>query len=329
LRRRIRAYALALVTRMVKELYRYIWKVSARDQVILSLLAAAVFLIELVPLELQRRIVNGAVEGRPFGFIGLLCVIYVVVMGAQGGLKLVMNVYRGSVTEAANQRLRIQVNSPATGASASAAAPGGEGVKISIIVSEVESIGGFVGASFSEPMLNAGILLSILGYMIFTQPWLALVALLIFCPQLLFIPFLQDAINLRTKQRIQTMRALSVDIVNEAAEREGVRTHQTFRRRIANVYRLNMEIFRRKFGMNFLMNLLYHLGIVGILGMGGWLVLQGKTEVGTIVAFISGLNRMNDPWNDLVDFFRNLTNTGLKFRMIAAQLDEQAAKPAP
>jgi len=46
--------------RVVKELYRYIWKVSARDQVLLSLLAAALFLIELVPLELQRRIVNGA-----------------------------------------------------------------------------------------------------------------------------------------------------------------------------------------------------------------------------------------------------------------------------
>jgi hypothetical protein len=38
---------------------------------------------------------------------------------------------------------------------------------------------------------------------------------------------------------------------------------------------------------------------------------------------------MNDPWNDLVDFFRNLTNTGLKFRMIATQLDEQATGPAP
>ena len=70
-------------------------------------------------------------------------------------------------------------------------------------------------------------LLSIFGYMIFTQPWMALVALVVFCPQLLFIPFLQEAINRRTKRRIQTMRALSVDIVNEAADRAGARTHQT------------------------------------------------------------------------------------------------------
>ena len=313
---------------MVKDLYRYIWKVSARDQVLLSLLAVALFLIELAPLELQRRIVNGAVEGRGFEFVGLLCLVYVAVALVHGGLKLVMNVYRGSVSEAANRRLRMQVNPPATAASASAPASEDEGVKISIIVSEVESVGGFVGASFSEPLLNAGILLSILGYMIFTQPWMALVAFLIFCPQLLFIPYLQEAINRRTKRRIETMRALSVDIVDEAADRAGVRTHQAFRRRIVNVYRLNMQIFRRKYGMNFLMNLLYHLGIIGILAMGGWLVLHGKTEVGTIVAFISGLNRMNDPWGDLVDFFRNLTNTGLKYRMIAAELAKQPAEPA-
>jgi ABC-type bacteriocin/lantibiotic exporter with double-glycine peptidase domain len=305
---------------MVKDLYRYIWKVSARDQVLLSLLAVALFLIELVPLELQRRIVNGAVEGQGWRLVGTLCLVYAGVALLHGGLKLVMNVYRGSVSEAANKRLRLQMNPPAT---AAAAAPAEEGVKISMIVSEVESVGGFVGSSFSEPLLNAGMLLSIFAYMLFTQPSMALVALLIFCPQMLFIPLLQGAINRRTKRRIETMRALSVDIVNEAADREGVRTHKTFRKRIANVYRLNMQIFVRKYGMNFLMNLLHQVGVVGILAVGGWLVLQGKTEVGTIVAFISGLSRMNDPWNDLVDFFRNLTNTGVKFRMITAELDKQ------
>ena len=313
---------------MVKDLYRYIWKVSARDQVLLSLLAVSLFLIELVPLELQRRIVNGAVDGRGFEFVGWLCVAYAAVVLVHGGLKLVMNVYRGSVGEAANKRLRTQMEPAAADAPAGAAAPGEEGVKISMIVSEVESVGGFVGSSFSEPVLNGGMLLSIFGYMLFTQPWMALVAFLVFCPQLLFIPLLQEAINRRTKRRIETMRALSVDIVNEAADRAGERTPETFRQRIAKVYRLNMQIFVRKYGMNFLMNLLHQVGIVGILAVGGWLVLQGKTEVGTIVAFISGLSRMNDPWNDLVDFFRNLTNTGLKFRMITAELEKQPAGPA-
>ena len=50
--------------------------------------------------------------------------------------------------------------------------------------------------------------------------------------------------------------------------------------------------------------------------------------MGTIVAFISGLARMNDPWRDLVNYFRDLTNAGLKYRMIAAELDQRSAEPA-
>ena len=152
-----------------------------------------------------------------------------------------------------------------------------------------------------------------------------MVAVVLFCPQFLFIPLLQEAINKRTESRIKTMRALSSDIVNEAADRAGVREERTFRRRVREVYRLNMEIFYRKFGMSFLINLFHHLGTIGILAVGGWLLLQGKTEMGTIVAFISGINRMNDPWSDLVNFFRDLTNAGVKYRLIEETIRNRAA----
>ena len=307
---------------LVKDLYRYIWSTSARSQIILSALSIAVFLLELAPLELQRRIVNGAVEQRGLQFILLLCLLYVVVALVHGVLKLVMSVYRGSVTEDANQRLRMQID-PSGGKQPDDACTE-KGVKVSIVVSEVEAVGGFVGSSFCDPLLNAGILVSVFGYMLVVQPWMALVALLIFLPQLLFIPFLQNAINLRTKRRIHKLRKMSVDIVNEEDAGERVAAKQTFRQRIRDVYRLNMQIYVRKYGMNFLMNLLYTLGVIGILAVGGWLLLQGKTEVGTIVAFISGLSRMNGPWGELVNYFRDLTNAGLKFRLIANELDRGA-----
>lgn len=304
----------------MKDLYRYIWKESGRQQVVLSALAVALMLIELAPLELQRRIVNSAVEHQDFQLIGLLCLIYLAVSVTHGALKLVLNVYRASVGEAANRRLRMHVHAPGAHRAAHGQVPDREGVAISIIVSEVEAVGGFVASSFSVPVLNAGILVSVLGYMVYTEPWLALVAALLFCPQMLFIPLLQAAINRRTASRIKLMRALSVDIVNEALDRAQTEDDKKFRHRFYEVYRLNMEIFRRKYGMNFLMNLTYSLGVIGILFVGGWLVLQGKTEVGTIVAFISGLSRVNDPWGDLVDFFRDLTNASVKFKLIMSTL---------
>jgi ABC-type multidrug transport system fused ATPase/permease subunit len=303
---------------VVKDLYRYIWKVSARDQVLLSIMSAGVFLLELAPLELQRRIVNAAVAHREFRVIGILCLIYLAVSLLHGGQKLVTNVYRGSVGEKTNRHLRMQL-APSKD-EGTTPLEGDAGVRISIIVSEAEAVGGFAGGSFSEPVLNAGILLSVFCYMLYVQPWMALVAFLMLCPQLLFIPTLQESINRRTQRRIETLRALSAQIVEEAANGTGTGKHHTYRRRIGFVYLLNVQIFMRKFGINFMMNLLYSLGVIGILAVGGWLMLQDRTDAGTIVAFISGLNRMNVPWRDLMNWFRDLTNAGTKYRLIAAKL---------
>ena len=304
----------------VKKLFGFVWQMSARDQVFLSLLAISVFLIDLIPLELQRRITNAAVEDKDFQLVLLLCLGYIAAAALMGLLKFALNVYRGAVSERANRHLRLNENLMAMAKAKKRGDPEEEGVAISIVVSEVEAVGGFVGTSFSEPILNGGVLLSVFGYMLVVEPLMALVALGLFIPQMLFIPLLQDAINRRTQKRIKTLRRISVDIVEEAKDAHADR-ERTFRRRVRRVYALNMQIFRRKFGMNFLMNLFYHFGVIGILFIGSWFVIEGETEIGTVVAFISGLNRMNDPWGDLVNYFRDLTNAAVKYRLIARVLD--------
>ena len=68
--------------------------------------------------------------------------------------------------------------------------------------------------------------------------------------------------------------------------------------------------------MNFLMNAMVLLGNAGILATGAWFVLHGQIEVGTIVAFMSGLAKVNDPWGDLVDWYRTLKVTQVKFELV-------------
>jgi hypothetical protein len=51
---------------------------------------------------------------------------------------------------------------------------------------------------------------------------------------------------------------------------------------------------------------------------GGRLVVHRQTEVGTVVAFLSGLSRISDPWGDLVNWFRDLTVTGTKYGLISS-----------
>ncbi|HEY1795228.1 MAG TPA: ABC transporter ATP-binding protein [Stellaceae bacterium] len=306
-------------------LYHYIWRTCGREQIGLAALSTVIFLLDLIPLELQRRIVNEAIHDHSFDMLVLLCGIYAVVALLQGVSKVGTNIFKNSVGEAATRRLRLDTYAAALH-HPEPAADGKEGVGISIIVSEADDTGLFIATSVSEPVLHGGVLISVFTYLIYLQPWMAAVALALFIPQFFFVPAMQNAVNERTASRIKLVRELSVDIVNETAERVEERDADVFRDRVDRVYDLNMQIYRRKFTMNFLMNLLYHFGIVGILFVGGSLVMQGSIEAGTVVAFISGLAKVNDPWQDLVNFFRDVTNTRVKFRLIANFIADAATE---
>ncbi|HTZ38413.1 MAG TPA: ABC transporter ATP-binding protein [Stellaceae bacterium] len=302
-------------------LYGYIWATSGRAQVVLALLSFFICLVDLVPLELQRRIVNEAIGQKQLAALVWMCAAYAVTALVQGVTKLTWNIYRNSVGEATSRRLRLEtfaaaMHHPQPDETAK------EGVGISIILAEADPVGLFVATSVSEPVLHGGVLLSVFAYLIYLQPAMAAVALMLFVPQCCFVPLVQKAINRRTASRIRVMRNLSADLVGGTAQGVLEREEGGYKQRVRQIYSLDMQVFRRKYAVNFLINLLYHLGTVGILAVGGWFVMQGRTEVGTVVAFISGLTKVNDPWNDLVTFFRDMTNARVKYQLIAKVLDD-------
>src|SRR6266702_4100549 len=86
---------------MPGNIYRYVLATSGWHQLALVVLTVAVFLLEIVPLELQRRVVNDLVKHRDYRFIIGLCAVYLGVVLVQGGTKLVLNVYRSWVGERA------------------------------------------------------------------------------------------------------------------------------------------------------------------------------------------------------------------------------------
>jgi hypothetical protein len=53
------------------------------------------------------------------------------------------------------------------------------------------------------------------------------------------------------------------------------------------------------------------------LGAGGWLAVSGRIEVGTVVAVVSGLGKLNDPWGDLVSWAREWSVDSVKYRLFA------------
>src|SRR6185295_1325607 len=91
-------------------------------------------------------------------------------------------------------------------------AAGTAGTHTAMAVAEAEPIGGFVGMAISEPLLQIGILVSVVGYMAFLEPWTLLLSAAFLIPQALFVPPMQGAINRRAEKRIRVLRRVGGDI---------------------------------------------------------------------------------------------------------------------
>ena len=84
----------------------FVLRCSGRHQMALAVLAAGVFGISSVPLELQRRIVNDAIKTGATRTIVWLAIAYAGVALVEQALKLALNIYRAWVSEDAVRGLR-------------------------------------------------------------------------------------------------------------------------------------------------------------------------------------------------------------------------------
>lgn len=299
---------------MPRTVMGYVLRFTGTHQVGLALLSIAVFLLSAAPLELQRRIVNDLIGKGSARTILWLAIGYAAVALTEQGLKLLLNIYRGWVAESSVRALRTTVYEGEVVAALSSPSTLDTGVEIAMILEEAEPIGGFIGISVSEPLLQGGILASVIGYMFFLEPRLALLGIAFFIPQMLFVPLLQHAINLRARERILVKREISGAIA-ENSHGNGDASSQTGA--IGRVFALQMGIYWRKYSMNLLMNLMHHLAVAVVLCVGGWLALDGRIEVGTVVAMVGGLGKLNDPWGDVVNWAREFSVVSVKYRLYA------------
>ena len=293
----------------------YVVRFTGRHQIVLALLSICVFLLSTVPLELQRRIVNDAIKKGMTETVLWLALLYAAVALGEQALKLVVNLYRAWLSERSVRALRRRIHAMKARASSGRSTPGATGIEISMILDEAVPIGGFVGISVSEPLLQGGIMVSVIGYMVYLETYMALLSLLFLIPQLVFVPLMQRAINRRAEARIRTLRDVSSAIVVEVPLLAAV--EQVDERGIEHVFVLNMGIYKLKYSMNLLMNVMHHFAVAAALGVGGWFATTGRIDVGTVVAIVSGLGKLKDPWDDIVNWSRELSVVSVKYRLFA------------
>ena len=53
-------------------------------------------------------------------------------------------------------------------------------------------------------------------------------------------------------------------------------------------------------------------------------MLTNQLEIGGVVAFISAVGRLNDPWGDLVNYFRDFSVNQVKYNLVATAVNDLA-----
>lgn len=293
-------------------LFAYVTQVSGWHQFWLALTSLVTVGLGTAPLELQRRLVNDALARNEIRDIAILALLYAELALAEGSFKLLTKIYRGWVAESATRALRVRINDQFAHQLPTDDSDPSSGIGLSIMIAEAETIGGFVGDSFSEPVLQGGTLALVLGYMVYLQPFMAVIALLVLIPQIVLVPFIQSAINRNVARRIKLLRSISVDVISASRGR----TNPEQAHAIDTIFVVDMGVYRLKFTLSFLMNLMNNIGIAAILGVGGYFVSTGSIGAGTVLAFISGLHKINDPWGDLINWVRDLMLTRAKYRLV-------------
>jgi ABC-type multidrug transport system fused ATPase/permease subunit len=201
---------------MPRRLRGFILMMGRGHQAALVLLSVLLFAVGILPIEVQRRIVNGATQGSSLNAILILVLVYLALVLSEGAIKLVLNIYRGWIGEVAIRWLRVAVID-ARERHPEELTTLAEGIEMSIVLAEAEPVGGFVGTSISEPILQAGILLAVGSYMIYLQPLLAQAVIAVFVRQAVLVPVLQGLINQRVKTKVKVMRHLSEEMVDHSS----------------------------------------------------------------------------------------------------------------
>jgi ABC-type bacteriocin/lantibiotic exporter with double-glycine peptidase domain len=309
---------------MPEGLYRFVTSVTWRQQIPLCLLTFLVFPLTLAPLELQRRIVNEAIGGMNLDLLLWFGLLYLGAVVVQGLLKYLRNVYLERVGQGITRRLRRRiVDNEVRGTDLA------EGTKQSMIAAEAEAVGGFAAESLAFPLLQLGIVASIAGYMLVVDPLIAAVALGFFVPSVVLLAVIQPRLNRLTGDKTKAQRALGEAVLDgDRAPADGGGA-TTIARLIDRMYGLKIRIALFKYGLKFVNNLLGHLGPLSVLVVGGWLVIRGETALGTIVAFLSGYDKMSEPSRELLNFYRRLSMMRVQYDLVREAAGGVPSSPAP
>jgi len=262
-----------------------------------------------------------------FAFLALIVV--------NGGLKFQINTMKGWLGERMLRRLRYALfdrilRFPLTRFRRVKSAE-----LATMIKDEVEPLGGFVGESLIAPLFFALEALTAMIFILRQHVYLGLIALGVVAAQAIIIPKLRRRLLTLAKQRQLGARQLSGRIAEVADGVIEVHAHDTsnyeraeISSRLGKIFRIRFEFFQRKFLIKFLNNFLSQVGPFLYYLVGGYLVIKGSLDIGTLVAVIAAYKDLPSPIKELIDWDQQRLDVQIKYTMVVEQFTVEDLAPA-
>jgi ABC-type multidrug transport system fused ATPase/permease subunit/CRP-like cAMP-binding protein len=327
---------------MDKSIFKYVFRYSKPEQLILLAITLVSFPTFYFSYDLPKIIINKAInatkddfpitllgfEFEQIPFLLFLCVVFVFIVLINGGFKFWINVYRGTMAERVLRRLRYQLIKQIMRFPLPHFRRISQGEIISMLVAETQPLGGFFGEAYSLPAFQGGQLLVLLAFIFVQDPLIGVAAIALYPVQMYLIPRIQKRVNVHAKARVRTVRKLSERLGEVIAGASDIHAHGTanfeladFTERLGTIFVIRVKIFKLKFFIKFLNNFIAQLTPFFFYSIGGYLVIMGDMTFGSLVAVIGAYKDLAPPWKELLGYYQRMEDARIKFDQLVEQFE--------
>ncbi|MCT4626201.1 ABC transporter ATP-binding protein/permease [Halodesulfovibrio sp.] len=291
--------------------------------------------MRLVPIEMQKRIVSDAIQLKKIDALIYYCMIYITAVFLAGILKYAINILQAKVGEVTLYRLRNALYEHILTLPMPFFRRTSPGLVVSTLMTELLPMATFAGMAISAPLVNILTFFAFAGYMLYLNPLLAALSVAIYPVEMLVIPILQRAYNRLNRERTNSLRRTS-SIISESMtgihEIQGNCAYSLeenkFKKSAHWLYDITYRLLIVKFGIKFTNNLFQSLGPFILFLIGGYLAIQGKFQLGALVAFLSAYEKLYDPWKELMEFYQLYQDCVVRYKQVMDYFDLLAEFPS-
>jgi ABC-type multidrug transport system fused ATPase/permease subunit len=311
-----------------RSLWSWILTSNLKLQALLLVVIVIAVFTRVLPLEMQKRIVNEAIRFGELEMLFRYCGLYLAAVVFAVSLKYLINVLQNLIGESVLADMRKDLYHHILTLPLNFFRKTQPGLVVSSLVTELATAGNFVGMAIAVPVTSVLTLLAFAGYLIWLNPLLAIISLSIYPLVLILVPMIQRRANLANKQRVDVTRTLSGKIgeaITGIHEIHGNGSYQIENRK----YDKMVEALRKvrvswnlyKFGVKVLNNLFNNLSPFLIFIVGGYLAIKGRLDLGALVAFISAQEKLYEPWKELIEFYQVYQDATVRYQRTMEYFD--------